>query len=179
MGLGDWIKGWLSGRRSATETVPFLDVSGRIIQIPSAAVGPGMIPVRVPGRKEHVWAVTESLTASTELRHPPFNEHVRSYIHKIQETFAEHRPLSFDEWEIGFRQDLNAWQEIAYWSHAADVYKAFSEEEVSPERRKEVYRVIVSCLSATPDTVWEILALKVLNRREAKRIVRRVYGRYA
>jgi hypothetical protein len=179
MGLANWMEGLFRGRRSAPETVLFLDVSGRITQIPFSAVGPGMIPVRLQGREETVWAMTEHLTASSELRHPPFHEQVRSYIRNIQETFAEHRPLSFYEWEIGFRQDANAWQEIALWSHAADVYRAFGEKDLSPERRKEVYRVIVSCLAATPDTVWKILELKVLNRREAQRIVRRVYGKYA
>jgi hypothetical protein len=179
MGLADWIKKWFWGRRSAAEFVPFLDVSGRVIQIPSSAVGPGMIPVRLQGSEETVWAMTEHPTASSELRHPPFDEQVRSYIRNIHETFAEHRPLSFDEWEIGFRQDANAWQEIALWSHAAEVYRVFGEKDLSPERRKEVYRVIVSCLAATPDTIWKILELKVLNHRETKRIVRRVYGKYA
>jgi hypothetical protein len=114
-----------------------------------------------------------------DVRHPPLDEQVRTYIRNIREAFVEHRPLSFEEWEVGFRRDANLPQEIAIWSHAADVYRAFGEKEVAPEGREDIYRVIVTSLAATPDTVWQILELKVLNRREAERIVRRVYGKRA
>jgi hypothetical protein len=85
MGLADWMKGWLSGRRSAAEFVPFLDVSGRMIQIPSSEVRPGMIQLRLQGREEKVWAMPEQLEAG-DVRHSPFDEQVRSYIRNIREA---------------------------------------------------------------------------------------------
>jgi hypothetical protein len=179
MTVVDRIREWFRGGRSSAEWIPFLDVSGRIIQIPASAVRPGMIQVRVGAREELVWTLAENLEESKEVRHPPFDEDVRKYIRDIRETFLEHRPISFDEWEDGFRRDKNALQEIAIWSHAAGVYRVFGANDVSPERRKEVYRVIVTCLSATPHAVWQVLDLKVLSRREAQRIVRRFYGKHA
>lgn len=179
MGLGDQIKRWFRGGRSDTRWVPFLDVSGRIIQVPSAAVRPGMIRVRRRGGEETVWALPEVFIESGEVRHPPFDEHVRSYICHIRETFLEHRPLSLDEWEDGFHRDANPLQEITIWSHAAEVYRALGAEDTSPARRKDVYRIIVTCLVASPDTVWQVLELGHLNRREAKRVVRRVYGKHS
>jgi len=81
--------------------------------------------------------------------------------------------LSFEEWEDGFRRDANAEEEIAIWSYAADVYRAFADNEVSPERRRDIYRVIVTCLTASPDTVWRVLKLEVLSRPKPRATLRR------
>jgi hypothetical protein len=176
--LAEWMRRWFRGGRSTAKSVPFLDVSGRIIQIPSSELRPGMIQVRCQGTNETVWAFPAQFNPS-EVRHPPFEEDVLAYIRDIRETFLEHRPMSLDEWEDGFRRDANPLQEIAIWSHAADVYRAFGTKDTSPERRKDIYRIIVTCLATTPDTVWQTLELKVLSRREATRIVRQVYGKHA
>jgi hypothetical protein len=55
---------------------------------------------------------------ASELRH----------VRQIQAAFAEHRQLTFEEWEEGFRRDANPEREIAIWSHAADVYITFAGE---------------------------------------------------
>jgi hypothetical protein len=99
------------------------------------------------------------------------------YIRQIQTVFDEHRSLTFEEWEEGCRRDAHLEQEFALWSHAADVYQALSLDEPLPERRKDVYRVIVACLTATPDTVWHVLQVSALTREEAERIVNRFYGK--
>ncbi len=87
--------------------------------------------------------------------------------------------MSFEEWEHGFRRDVKPELEIAIWSHAADVYRAFADNEASPERRKDFYRVVVTCLTASPDTIWRVLELEVLTRPEAEEVVKRVYGKHA
>jgi hypothetical protein len=51
-----------------------------------------------------------------EIRHPPFDEELRAYIRDIQAAFAEHRDLSFEEWEDGFRRDAHREREIAGFS---------------------------------------------------------------
>ncbi len=53
-----------------------------------------------------------------------------------------------------------------------------SREAHAPERRKDFYRVIVTCLTASPDTVWRVLKLEVLSRAEAEEVVKRVYGKH-
>ena len=177
--LAEWLRRCFRGGRSTTKWVPFLDVSGRIFQIPSSQLRPGMIRVRRQGTNETVWAFPAQFDDASEVRHPPFDEGVLSYIRDIRETFLEHHHMSLDEWEDGFRRDTNPLPEIANCSHAADVYRTFGTKDISPERRKDIYRIIVTCLVTTPDTVWQTLELKVLSRREATRIVRQIYGKYA
>jgi hypothetical protein len=175
MGLGDWLKRRFGGR--PTEMVRFFDVeSGRVVRIPAAELRPGAVQARVQGIEGLVWLLPDQLQQG-EIKHPPFAEDVRAYIRQIQEAFAEHRPLSFEEWEDGFRRDAEPAREIALWSHAADVYTAFAGTEPSAERRKDVYRCIVACLTAGPDTVWHVLRPAVLSRAEAEQVVQRFYGK--
>lgn len=113
MGLGRWLGNILGRGRPSSETVPFLDVaSGRVVRIPAAELRPGVIRVRLEGTDEVVWALAKDLRPG-EVCHPPFDEGTRAYIRQIQAAFAEHRPLSFDEWEIGFRRDSTPEREIA------------------------------------------------------------------
>ena len=72
-------------------------------------------------------------------------------------AFAEHRPLSFEEWEDGFRRDANPVQEIAFWLHAADIYAKFTSGETDADRRNDVYRCIVTCMTTGPQAVWQVL----------------------
>ena len=178
MGLLAWLKG-LSGRgRRSAQMVPFLDVeTGRVVQIPASELRPGAVQIQMQGIGL-VWALPHQFKDGGIL-HPPFDEGVRAYIRQIDEAFGEHRQLSFDDWEDGFRRDAKPEREIALWSHAADVYTAFASGEPSPERRKDMYRCIVACLTATPDTVWHILKPAVLSRREVEQVVNRFYGKIA
>jgi hypothetical protein len=159
--------------------VPFFDVeSGRLVRIPAAELRPGAVQARVQGIEGVVWLLPDKLQAG-EIKHPPFEEDVRAYIRQIQEAFAEHRPLSFDEWEDGFRRDGHPEREIAFWSHAADIYMTFAASESSPERRRDIYQCIVTCLNTGPDAVWHVLRPEVLSRAEAEQVVNRFFGKGA
>lgn len=175
MGLFNWFRGIFASRKSA-ETVPFYDARNRrVVRIPAAELRPGATQVQLAGKQELVWVLPQDLQAGA-VRHPPFDEDLRKYIRQIKADFAEHRPLTLDEWEQGFRRDANPEREIALWSHAADVYRAFASPASSLERREDVYRVIVACLTTSPDSVWRVLEPKVLTREEADSIVKRFYG---
>jgi hypothetical protein len=159
--------------------VPFLDAeSGRVVQIPAAELRPGTVLMQIHGIDGLVWASPDKFKDGG-IQHPPFGEGVLTYIRQIQEAFAEHRHLSLEEWEDGFRRDAKPEREIAMWSYAADVYTAFAGSEPSPERRKDVYRCIVACLTATPDTVWHIFKPALMTRAEAEEVVSRFYGKIA
>lgn len=176
MGLGDWIRRVFGRPAPLHETVPYYDFEvGRVVRIPVSELRPGVVQARVQGIEEVVWVLPEQLKPS-EVCHPPFDEEVRQLVEEIRHAFAEHRPLSLEEWEDGFRRDLNPEQEIAMWSHAADVYKTFAAEELSAERRSDIYRTIVACLTTAPDSVWHVLRTAFLSRPEAQQIVNRFYG---
>ena len=123
-----------------------------------------------------VWVPPQQLKQGP-IRHPPLDEEQRGYIREIQEVFAEHRPLSVEEWEEGFRRDLVPEREIAIFSHAAEVYQVFAANEESSERRQEIYRLLVACIVAPPDAIWRVAGeLKVLSRAEAERIAKRFHN---
>jgi hypothetical protein len=174
MGLVDRLRRWFGGRPA--EMVPFYDVpSGRLVRIPASELCPGAVRAKVDGVEGVVWLLPGQLK-SGEIRHPRFDDGIRDRIRGIREAFAEHRSLSFEEWEDGFRRDATPEREIALWSRAAEVYKEFAGGEDSAERRRDVYRCIIACLTASPETVWHVLKPVALSREEAGRIVDRFYG---
>src|SRR4051812_12718202 len=117
MGFGNWFIRKFGKSEPNKGMVPFLDTeSGRVVRIPASELRPGVIQVRLEGTEEPVWVLPEELHLG-EIKHPSFSEDIRAYIRQIQEAFAEHRPLSFEEWEEGFRRDANPEREIAIWSH--------------------------------------------------------------
>jgi hypothetical protein len=161
----------------AVETVRFYDVdTGRVATIPASELAPGAVRARVEGIDGVVWLLPDKLRPG-EIRHPPFDEATREYIRRIQAAFAEQRPLSFDEWEDGFRRDADPAREIAIWSHAAAVYAESTAGEPDAERRRDVYRCVVTCMVSGPDTVWHVLKPEVLTREEAGKVIDRFFGR--
>jgi hypothetical protein len=176
MKLFAWLQSLLKRPAPSGELVPFYDVpSGVVARIPPSELRPGCIQARVKGIDEIVWLLPAQLEQG-EIRHPPFDEEIRSFIRSIQVAFAEQRDISFEEWEEGFRRDANPEREIAIFSYTADVYRLFTEDEESAERRREVYHLLVACMTTSPDAVWHVVQLKSLSRSEAERIVHRFYG---
>ncbi len=110
-----------------------------------------------------------------DFKHPPFNQSIRVYIEQIQAAFAEHYPISFEEWENGFRRDENAAQQIAVWWYAADVYKEFAGNESSEQRRADIYRCVFCCMTSNRDTIGDIYQPHAISRSEAKRIEDRYF----
>ncbi|MGL5093955.1 MAG: hypothetical protein ACRDD1_00090 [Planctomycetia bacterium] len=160
------------------ETVLYCDVeSGRIVHMPAAELRPGCVQVRLEGVDGLVWIAAEHLSESP-VRHPPFGEPFRSHIQTIQETFAEHCGMPFEEWEEGFRRDADPDKEIAVWMHAAEVYDEFAKTTFhTVDEREDVYKTLVTCLSSSPTTVWNVLELSSLSRAEAAAVVERFFDR--
>ena len=175
MGIRDWFRRRVTDA-DRPDTVRFYDAESKsVLDIPRSDLRPGLVQAQVEGVRGVVW-VSPDQFAEGPIQYEPFDDDVRDFIRRIQSAFAEHRDLSLEEWEDGFRRDSQPEHEIALWSHAADVYTAFSEHESSPERRGDVYRCVVACLVASPDSVWDVLELQVIDRSEAERIVDRFYG---
>ena len=176
MGFTDWLKSHFRRPARRDGLVPFYDVpSRRLVGIPAAELLPTCARASVAGAEITdglAWVIPEQLRPS-QLRHPPFDEGVRSYIRDVHCTFAVQRPLSFDEWEDNFRRAADPLREIAVWSHAADVYREFATDEPSADRRGEIYQLIVACLTVSPDLVLPAVRPRALSRRESKRVVRR------
>lgn len=176
MGLLSWLKRKFGGAKSATaDLVPFFDFESKTaIQIPRSELSSNAIQVRIQGMEGVFWALPDQLRPGP-IKHDPFSEEVREILRHIQTAFAEHNDLSLDEWEDGFRRDANAEREIAMWSRAADVYLHFASDEPSTDRRHDIYRCIVTCLTTGADSVWDVFRPKVLGRDESQKIINRFY----
>jgi hypothetical protein len=152
----------------------------QIVRIPATELGSGAIQVLLRSDDSDVgqlvWmSATDDLQAG-DICHPPFDYSVREYIALVCNTFAEHRSISLEEWEEGFRRDRNAAEEIGLWVHAANVYNKVASDEPSPGRRREIYRCIVACLTTDRDNVWHVFVPKDLSRREAEDVVNCYFG---
>ena len=180
MGLAHWLSKAFHRRRPSEKMVPFFDPgANRVIQIPASELKPGAILVQQRGTNERVWMMAEELRPGP-IRYPEFDEEVRAYIREIQAAFAEPRHLSFEEWEDGFRRDLEPAPEIALWLHAAEVYRVFTHHEPSAERRHDVFRCLMSSMGAcSPEAVWYVYRPDALTRHEAEQVVRRYFDKRA
>jgi hypothetical protein len=101
---------------------------------------------------------------------------MRADIEVINAAFAEHDPLSMDEWEDGFRRDATPEREIALWLRAAEIYRAFTADETSAERRRDIYRCLVACMVSTPAIIWSVLSPEILTHEDATTIVDAYFG---
>ena len=175
MALVDWLRKLFGRQEDRKNLVAFYDVpSRRVVHIPPQELAPGVVRAKVDGIDKPVWILPDQLQPGP-LQQPAFSEEIREYVRRIQETFAEHRPLSVEEWEDGFRRDRNPAQEIALWLHAADVYFAFAKAEAQTDRRKHLYQVIVACLTTTPETVRHVIPNGSLSGEQVDAVVRRFY----
>ena len=174
MGIMSWLRQKLIQSKRA-ETVPFYDfTSGSIVQIPRIELAANAVQVKMEGVKTLVWVLPEQLNPG-DVKHAPFSEPIRDRIKKIQNAFSEHYPLSFEEWEDGFRRDTSPAKEIALWLYAADVYMQFAADERSADRRDDIYRCIITCMTASADSVWDIYRPHALEQTEARQVIQTFY----
>ena len=156
------------------EMVSYFDAENkRIIQIPASELAPGAVQVQIQGHEGLVW--TDQHLHTGEIKHPPFDEDLRDIIRAIHSTFSDHRSLSFEEWEEGFRRDNNPEQEMAIWLHAADVYHNFVEPEDDMDHREDVYKCIVACMISSPENVMHVLPSSSLSQEEKQSIIQLFY----
>ena len=178
MGIRDWYKGRRSSDRrrdEPVEMVRFFDApSGQVVRIPATELRPGILQARIEGVDGLVWVAPDQLEPN-EICHPPFDGDLLASVRRIHATFAEHCSLTFAQWEEGFRRDADPEREIARCVHAVNVYTTFTHDESDPTRREDVFRTVVACLTASPESVWHVLQTQAMTRREAQRVIDRFF----
>ena len=157
--------------------VPFYDVASRkVIRIPKKELAPGCVLAKVEGIgvEEPVWVAGDQLQPGP-VRNTSFSEEVREYIRQIQTTFAEHRPISVEEWEDGFRRDQDPASEIGLWVHAGKVYSEFAAKEADAARRKHLYQLVICCLTAPAASIRQVLPPGPLKDAEIDAVLRKFF----
>lgn len=76
-------------------------------------------------------------------QHAPFEGVTRRAIQEIVNRLREVDKTTFETWEDGFRRDLNAEREIAFFRHLGRTYSQVTEgRPLSLERKGEIYRAL-------------------------------------
>ena len=94
-------------------------------------------------------------------------------IRQIQEAFVRTPyDLPLEKWQAAFQADERGEAEIKIWHRAARVMKSLTQaREVSDEQRREMFRVLMNCMAATPQFVLQSTNPVTLSERRVKEIV--------
>jgi hypothetical protein len=165
----------LFGRQNP-ELVPYYDFATRkTVFIPKAELSPGVVLVQIQGHPGPVYADAAQLKQG-QYQHPHFEGDERAAIQSLVVDLADVRPLSFEEWEDGFRRDQNPAREIAGWIHLAAILNVMSNRfDFPPAEKKECYRVLVACFTGARDTVRDRSDPKLLSDTQIDQTVKYFY----
>lgn len=159
-----------------TKTVQVYDFhTKKVTSIPASELAPGMVEAEVTG-VGRVWIAASQIKDDGPYRHPPFTETTRQYLRQIKSSLDEVRPMTLEEWEDGFRRDVHAEREIAIWLHIASTYRRCTEDRaMSPEQRRDYFKVVVACSVSSRERVFEIIQLSAISREQALQAVEFFY----
>lgn len=162
------------------ELVPFYDSkTNSIINIPSSELAPGCCLIQLadhPGQPV-VWAESEFIKIGKEPVHPPFSEELRKYIRYIHESLDPVYSMSFEEWEMGFRKDMNPTTEIASWIYAVDVFNELTKKEKDITKKRHIFFVLVACMNSNKENVHHVIDKNVnLSNEEIETIINTYYS---
>jgi hypothetical protein len=149
--------------------------------IPAAELAPGMIEVRIQGLEGTYWINPRSLEKTEgPVRHPPFDAPRRGKIRKIMGLLKEVYPLTFEQWEDGFRRDLNADKEIDGWVRAAEIYNEWvTAHALDFSERKALFQILAACMTTSYEHVWQVLDASGVPEHVARGAIEEFYGQPA
>jgi hypothetical protein len=86
-------------------------------------------------------------------------------VRKLQATFVEVDGQTVEKWVDDFRRDADPDRELRVWERMAKAYHAYCDgRKLSPDAKKEVYRVLLLRSMASEQEVLERSKLKELSR---------------
>ena len=154
--------------------VEVIDVETGIISlVPSNLIGPEMLRINYKGKL--YWA-NETQLRRNEYQHNAFVGDIKKRIKSIMNGLSEVYPLSYEEWEDGFRRDQNPRDEISIWENIVSQYKQNTGNCLDLEYKKEVYSILIRCSISEHDQVLNQVTLKKLSKDQAKIIIGSYYN---
>jgi hypothetical protein len=98
---------------------------------------------------------------------------MRVHIRAIQDALADVRPLTFEEWEDGFRRDTNPDAEIRIWLWIAYAYLHFTRgRDLDLEQKRDILLVMVVCASNGPEHAALTLNPRTISRKRVRQMVK-------
>lgn len=102
------------------------------------------------------------------IRREALSDEQMAQIRTLQATFAEVDGQSVEQWVDNFKRDVDPDKELRVWERMANAYRAYCDgRKLSPEAKKDVYRVVLLRSMASEQDVLERVKLKELSREEA------------
>jgi hypothetical protein len=152
-------------RKQRPGLVPYHDfATGKTVLIPKAELSPGVVLIQIQGDKQPVYADAAQLKQG-QYQHPPFEGDERAAIQSLVANLADVYPLTYEQWEDGFRRDRTPAPQIAGWIHLAAILKVMLERfRFSPDEKKECFRVLVACFTGPRETVHNRSDPKLLSQ---------------
>ena len=81
-------------------------------------------------------------------------------------------PITAEEWEDGFRRDMNPDREIGMWCCMAVAFSQFADEFTqSLDHKKETFQLILACVNNGTNQTLQTTSRTWLSRPRAKRVV--------
>jgi hypothetical protein len=164
----------VQGRRSRRlPCVRVFDPGSKVVRtMPAAELAPGMVAASLEGVSGVVWVEAAQLEEG-EYRHPPLAEPLRAQIGRIWQVLWEVYPQSLDEWEDGFRRDVDPAMEISIWLHIARAYEAVTgERALTMAQKRDVFNVLVACTMTPREHLFSTVSLAAIGREEAESAIR-------
>jgi hypothetical protein len=147
----------------------------KAIRIPARELAPGYRPCHVVGQYEEIWARPGEMGKGKGPEwHPPFDARIKAL---AMESFDTFKPLGLircpspDEWEAGFRHDLNAWREIFEWLRIARVFKTLTAgRDLNSEQLTDIFQVVFNYTFHPTDKAPFITNPRTLSKKRVKEI---------
>ena len=130
-------------------------------------------PSSAPTAQPEVQWVDPSTIQPGPIRRDSLTAEHMERVRKLQAVFVEVDGQSVEQWVDNFKRDVNPDRELDIWETMAKAYTAYcSKRTLSPEAKKEVYKVVLLRSMASEKDVLERLELKVLTKDEAVAVMR-------
>jgi hypothetical protein len=159
------------GTRAPASKVRVHDAAtNRTVNIPACELAPGMIRTRIAGEAEEVWVEGSSLGASG-FQHPPFSPELRREMEWLRDALHEVRPLTAEEWEDGFRRDVNMAAEIDLWLLMARCFQNLTAgRTLTLDQKKDIFKVILTTVTNGAEYVTQTINPATLSKESVREI---------
>jgi hypothetical protein len=176
LSVGFWLMTVWASRKRHSARLPRVRVydpmTATVRLMPAAELAPGMVAATVRGVSGVVWVDATQLEEGRH-RHPPLSPVLRSQIWRIYHALWDVYPQTVEEWEDGFRRDVDPAMEIAIWLHIAQAYDAVTASRaLTPAQKRDYFNVLVACSMTPREHLFSTVALQAISREDAEEAIR-------
>ena len=150
--------------------------SGSVVRIPAAEIPAGAIAKKLQGFDDSVW-VLPAATHGSLLDDEDCADDYEQSLGEIQTTFAEHRPLSVEQWAAWLRGQADPDFLIGMWLRAAETYRQFAPQLSTAQQRREWYLLLDRAVDRSPAVDSASFQPQHLDATTAQTVINRLFGR--